>query len=119
MGPKDRGDETWRMPLRKIVISKWLLEIGRALVSHPLTYIPNGIDHKQYCLTQTIEGRPRQIVMMCSPVEFKAPRDGTTPLQIPKKDYPNLPVVLFSTTLPPSSLPHWIPFKQYPPHHPT
>lgn len=115
MGPKDLVDETWRMPLRKIVISKWLLEIGRALVSHPLTYIPNGIDHKQYCLTQTIEGRPRQIVMMCSPVEFKAPRDGITALQIAKKEYPNLRVVLFGNSRRPSWIPQWMTFEQDPP----
>jgi len=85
MGPKDLVDETWRMPLRKIVISKWLLEIGKAFGSHPLTYIPNGIDHNQYRLTQPIEGRARQVVMMCSPVEFNSSRVGITALQIAYK----------------------------------
>ena len=115
MGPKDLVDETWRMPLRKIVISKWLLEIGRALGSHPLTYIPNGIDHKQYRLTQPIEGRPRQIVMMCSPVELKASRDGIAALQIVKKECPDLRVVLFGNSRRPSWIPQWMTFEQDPP----
>jgi glycosyltransferase involved in cell wall biosynthesis len=115
MGPKDLVDETWRMPLRKIVISQWLLEIGRALGSQPLTYIPNGIDHKQYRLTQPIEGRLRQIVMMCSPVEFKASKDGIAALQIAKKEYPNLRVVLFGNSRRPSWIPQWMTFEQDPP----
>src|ERR1700730_14476419 len=60
MGPKELVDETWRMPLRKIVIAQWLLDLGESLGAHSLTHIPNGIDHKQYQITQPTERRPRQ-----------------------------------------------------------
>src|SRR5260370_4353896 len=53
--------------------------------------------------------------MMCSPVEFKAPRDGITALQIAKKEYPNLRVVLFGNSRRPSWIPQWMTFEQDPP----
>jgi glycosyltransferase involved in cell wall biosynthesis len=115
MGPKDLVDETWRMPVRKVVISKWLLEIGRALGSHSLAYIPNGIDHDRYRLVHPIEGRPQQVVMIYSAVAFKGSRDGIAALQIAKKEYPNLRVVLFGNSRRPSWIPQWMTFEQDPP----
>jgi L-malate glycosyltransferase len=115
MGPKDRVDATWRAPLRKVVISKWLLDIGKALGSGSLTYIPNGIDHSRYRLVQPIERRPRQVVMMYSPVALKAARDGVAALEIAKKEFPDLRVVLFGNSRPPSWLPRWMTFERDPP----
>jgi L-malate glycosyltransferase len=115
MGPQALVDETWRMPLRKIVITRWLLDLGRALGAQSLTYVPNGIDHKRYRLTQPIEGRPRQIVMMCSPVGFKASRDGIAALQIAKKEFPDLRVVLFGNSRRPPWVPQWMNYENNPP----
>jgi glycosyltransferase involved in cell wall biosynthesis len=115
MGPQALVDETWRMPLRKIVIARWLLELGRSLGSHSLTYIPNGIDHKQYQITKSIEGRPRQVGMMCSHVEFKRSQDGIAALQIAKNEFPDLRVVLFGNSYRPSWVPDWMSYEGDPP----
>jgi len=115
MGPQALVDETWRMPLRKIVIAQWLLDLGKTLGAHSLTYIPNGIDHRRYRVTQSIEGRQRQVVMMCSPVEFKASRDGIAALQIAKKEFPDLRVVLFGNSRRPPWVPQWMIYEYDPP----
>jgi glycosyltransferase involved in cell wall biosynthesis len=115
MGPQALVDETWRMPLRKIVIAQWLLDLGKTLGAHSLTYIPNGIDHRRYRVTQSIEGRQRQVVMMCSPVEFKASRDGIAALQIAKKEFPDLRVVLFGNSRRPPWVPQWMIYEHDPP----
>ncbi len=115
MGPQVLVDETWRMPLRKIVIAQWLLDLGKTLGAHSLTYIPNGIDHRRYRVTQSIEGRQRQVVMMCSPVEFKASRDGIAALQIAKKEFPDLRVVLFGNSRRPPWVPQWMIYEYDPP----
>jgi len=115
MGPQALVDETWRMPLRKIVIAQWLLDLGKTLGAHSMTYIPNGIDHKRYRPTQSIEGRPRQVVMMCSHVGFKRSRDGIAALQVAKSQFPDLQVVLFGNSYRPSWVPEWMTYEQDPP----
>jgi len=95
--------------------SQWLLDLGKTLGAHSLTYIPNGIDHRRYRVTQSIEGRQRQVVMMCSPVEFKASRDGIAALQIAKKEFPDLRVVLFGNSRRPPWVPQWMIYEYDPP----
>jgi glycosyltransferase involved in cell wall biosynthesis len=114
MGPQNLVDETWRMPLRKIVISQWLLDLGKTLGAHSLTYVPNGIDHNRYRLTQAIEGRPQQVVMMCSFVAFKGSRDGIAALEVAKREFPKLRVVLFGNGRRPSWVPEWMSYEQDP-----
>jgi len=115
MGPKQLVDETWRMPMRKVVISRWLLDLGKALSSHPLTYVPNGIDHQRYRITRPIRERPPQIVMMYSSVEFKGSRDGIAAFQIVKEKFPDLRVVLFGTGRRSSRIPGWMNYVKNPP----
>jgi glycosyltransferase involved in cell wall biosynthesis len=115
MGPKELVDETWRMPLRKIVIAQWLLDLGESLGAHSLTHVPNGIDHDHYKMTQSIEGRSRQVVMMCSHVEFKRSQDGIAALQIAKNEFPDLRVVLFGNSYRPSWVPEWMSYEENPP----
>lgn len=115
MGPQELVDATWRMPLRKVVIAQWLLELGNALGAHSMMYVPNGIDHKRYYLTQPIEQRPRQVVMMCSHVGFKGSKDGIAALQIAKGRFPDLRVVLFGNSYRPPWAPEWMSFAQDPP----
>src|SRR5712664_138204 len=114
MGPKDLVDQTWRMPLRKVVISHWLLEIGRGLTSHSLTYVPNGIDHERYGVTHPIATRPRQVAMMCSPVAFKGSKDGIAALEIAKNKFPDLRVVLFGNSRRSSWIPKWMTYARNP-----
>ncbi|HEX5422922.1 MAG TPA: glycosyltransferase family 4 protein [Candidatus Acidoferrales bacterium] len=95
LGRRDLVDATWRVPIHKVVVSKWLAEIGRDLRASELTHIPNGIDHARYFLKQHIPGRPPRVAMMCSSIPFKGSRKGIEALQIAKRRYPDLKVVLF------------------------
>jgi L-malate glycosyltransferase len=117
MGPKHLVDDTWRMPLRKVVVSRWLVDVGRTLTGHSLTYVPNGVDHKRYRVIQPIKQRGRQVVMMCSPVEFKGSKDGIAALQIAKREFPDLRVVLFGNSRRPSWVPRWMTYEYDPPQH--
>ena len=115
MGPKELIDATWRSPSHKIVVSKWLLELGEELGATDLTYIPNGLEHNKYRLVRPIEERPRQVVMMCSPVGFKACQDGIKALEIAKRRFPDLRVVLFANCRRPAWVPQWMRYWQDPP----
>ena len=115
MGPKHLVDETWLAPLHKVVVSQWLLEVGTSLGAQDLTQISNGIDHEKYRLIRSIESRPRRVVMMCSSVPFKACQDGIKALEIAKREFPDLAVVLFGSGRRPSWVPRWMPFWRNPP----
>jgi len=115
MGPKHLVDETWRMPMRKVVVSRWLLEVGRELCGHTLSYVPNGIDHEHYRVMRPIERRRRQIVMMHSPVDFKGSRDGVAAMQMVKERFPDVPMVLFGTGRRSSWIPKWMTYVRNPP----
>lgn len=114
MRPKDFVDATWRAPLHKVVISKWLFELGQQLGVCDLTYIPNAIDHERYKCIRPIEGRSRQIAMMFSPVPFKGAGDGIKALEIVRREFPDLKVVFFGIGRRQSWIPKWIEYYKNP-----
>jgi glycosyltransferase involved in cell wall biosynthesis len=116
-GAKDLVDATWRAPLRKIVIAKWLKELGQRLGCQDVTYIPNAINHEIFRCTRPIEGRPRRIAMMFSREAFKGSADGIMALEMVKKRFPDLKAVFFSTSRPDESIPQWVEFHRNPPQH--
>jgi glycosyltransferase involved in cell wall biosynthesis len=114
-GPKDLVDATWRSPLHKVVVSKWLCEVGNELGCRDLVYIPNGVDHDRYRLLRPIESRPRQVAMAFSTGSVKGPGDGLRALEIAKEKYPDTRVVMFGTGRRISSIPSWAEYYRNPP----
>jgi glycosyltransferase involved in cell wall biosynthesis len=107
-GRKEFVDATWRSDLHKVVIAKWLKELGEELGCRDVTYIPNAINHDLYRPTRPIEDRPRQVAMMFSPVKFKGSADGIRALEITKQRFPDLKAVFFSTSRFQGEIPDWI-----------
>ncbi len=115
MGPTDLVNETWRSPLHKVVVSKWLVEVGKKLGCDNLTYIPNAVDHNRYRMIQPIEGRPPRVAMAFSKVPFKGGADGLEALRLAREKYPKLKAVLFGQTRLRPSIPKWIEYYSNPP----
>jgi glycosyltransferase involved in cell wall biosynthesis len=115
MGPEELVHETWRAPIRKVVVSRWLFELGKSLGVSDLTYIPNAIDRNLYRLIRPISQRTRQVVMVCSPVKLKGSRDGIKALETAKEEFPDLKVMFFGNSRRPSWVPKWIPYAKNPP----
>jgi glycosyltransferase involved in cell wall biosynthesis len=114
MGPKDLVDQTWRAPINKVVISRWLLELGNSIGASNLTYIPIAINHGLYRVFRPIQERPRQVVMALSWVAIKGSKDGITALEIAKRNFPDLRVVLFGNSRRPPWVPQWMSYSQNP-----
>lgn len=115
LGPNELVDATWRAPLHKIVIAKWLLELGKELGAQDLAHIPNAVSHERFKLTRPIAGRPPQISMMFSTTPLKGSADGIEALRIVKRQFPDLPVVFFGTPRRAAWIPEWIEYHQNPP----
>jgi glycosyltransferase involved in cell wall biosynthesis len=48
-GPAERVDATWRLPMYKIVISRWLERIAHERFGMAdVAYVPNSVDHRQF-----------------------------------------------------------------------
>ncbi|WP_158509648.1 glycosyltransferase family 4 protein [Limnochorda pilosa] len=118
-GPKDRVDTTWRYPLRKIVIARWLYDLGLELgvPRAEMRHIPNGIDHQKYEVFKPIEARPNRVAMLFAHQEWKGAQDGITALELVKRDHPDVQAVLFGVSERPSGLPAWIEYRENPGQH--
>ena len=114
LGPEPLVNATWRLPLSKVVVSKWLLQLGKELGASNITYVPNGINHTHYSLKQPIAGRQPRVAMMFSSVPFKRSRDGIEALQIARQRYPNLTAVLFGKERRKSWIPSWMEYRRDP-----
>ncbi len=114
-GSKDLVDATWRAPIHKVVIAKWLFEIGKGLGCQDMTYIPYGLDHGRYRLLTPIEDRRPRVAMMFSTLQFKASADGVAALRLAKQRYPDVEVVLFGVSRRPPSLSDWAEYYENPP----
>jgi len=114
-GPEERVLATWKAPLEKIVIAKWLAEIA-AQEGESAVYIPNGLDFEQFGVDVPIDQRnPRQVAMLYHDMEWKGSGDGLHALALLKRRYPDLRVELFGVPERPGGLPHWITYHRNPP----
>jgi glycosyltransferase involved in cell wall biosynthesis len=113
-GPEDRVRATWTSPLKKIVVARWLQDIGNDLGVES-SYIPNGIDSTQFGLDQTIETRnPNRMMMLYHSHPVKGSADGLEALALVAKQLPDLRVTLFGTPAANPDFPHWVDYHRLP-----
>lgn len=113
-GPSDRVAATWKMPLHKIVISRWLLEIAGS-VGEQATYIPNGLNHDEfYDSTPLSQRKPASVMMLYHHSRLKGSADGIAALAAVKLEVPELEATLFGVPDRPNDLPAWIKYEQKP-----
>jgi len=110
-GPEADVVNTWKLPLKKIVIAKWLASFADSL-GEKCTYIPNGIDFNEYGVDVPIDKRSRRIAMMYNPDFIKGAWDGINALELIHEKYPDVTVVLFGVAARPFMLPLWIQYVQ-------
>jgi glycosyltransferase involved in cell wall biosynthesis len=114
-GRPARVDETWRLPLRKIVIARWLETRAHAMELEDVCRVPNGLDTATFRVTQPIVGRHPRVAMLYSGWAWKGADDGIAALVIAKSSFPELEAVLFGTHPRPADLPGWIDYLRDPP----
>jgi len=111
----DRVIATWKAPLRKIVISRWLQDKATEL-GQTAEYIPNGMDFKKFGLDTPIEQRnPATVMMLYHRDNWKGSEQGIAALMIAKERCPELKATLFGVFPKPENLPQWIVYHQNPP----
>lgn len=109
-GSEQRIKATWKLPMQKIVIAKWLKKMVNE-IGEECTIIRNGLDFDSYGIDVKIENRnPSKIIMLYHKLGWKGSKIGIEALKIVKKTIPNLEVTVFSTSKKENSIPSWIHF---------
>lgn len=113
-GGEERVMATWKAPLRKIVIARWLEDIGRDL-GERCDYLPNGLDFSKFGCDVAIEARRgTHVGMLWHSLTTKGSADGIAALTLVKQSVPELTVELFGVKPRPEQLPEWMQYHQNP-----
>jgi glycosyltransferase involved in cell wall biosynthesis len=114
-GPEDRVLATWRLPLQKIVIARWLEAIANDM-GEPAVYIPNGLNFNAFAIDVDPGERDAHRVMMLYHDEpWKGSTGGLAALDIARKQVPDLEAHLFGVHPAPAGFSGWIHYHQNPP----
>jgi len=111
---KEKLAAIWRSDLLKVVVSRWLAEIGQAFGAKDIYYIPDAIDQGLFRVTKPIAGRPLRVSMLFSRWAWKGSADGVKALEEAKQKLPALAAVLFGIDKRTSAIPKWIEYYQAP-----
>jgi glycosyltransferase involved in cell wall biosynthesis len=113
-GPEQRVLATWKLPLAKIVIARWLEKIAEELGegSH---LIYNGLDFTRFRVETPIEARdPMQVLAIHHSLDWKGAADALAAFQIAQAAEPRLKLTLFGVPPRPAALPTTIGYHQNP-----
>ena len=106
--PREIILETWKLPLKKIVISRWLQSLA-ASIGEEAHFIPNGLDFQEFGIDIPPETRrPESVGMLWHSQPWKGSASGLQALEIVQRQVPRLHVELFGTDPSPFPLPPWI-----------
>ena len=114
-GSNERVLSTWKLPLRKIAIAKWLVKIAQDIGENAV-HIPNGLDFAAFGMDVPPEKRnPNTVVMLHHKLEWKGFSDGFKAISLVKKSVPELELLLFGVDEKPEGLPGWVTYYRNPP----
>jgi glycosyltransferase involved in cell wall biosynthesis len=114
-GDADRVRATWRLPLRKIVISGWLEEIAAELGEEGRTSrVPIGMDLDRLGVDVPPAARAPRIGALWSSGKEKGSGDVVAAMRAVRERSPAIAAVLFGTAPRPASLPGWIEYTMLP-----
>jgi len=113
-GPDDRVLATWKLPLEKIVIARWLEKIAEDL-GQPAHLIHNGLDFSRFNLQNPIAARDRnQILAIHHSLDWKGAADALAAFQLAQAEEPALKLTLFGIPARPADLAPEIVYHQNP-----
>lgn len=104
--PKDRVQATYRMPMHKITISKWLIELMREQYGDAqVSFVPNSVDTRQFYAPPRQKQAVPTVGLLYSVVPWKGCDISFEALSIVAKHLPNVKLVAFGNDEPSAELP--------------
>ncbi|MBA3915694.1 MAG: glycosyltransferase family 4 protein, partial [Acidobacteriales bacterium] len=116
--PQERTRATYRLPIRKIVISRWLQEIMRVEYGDSsVELVPNGVDHSMFDAPARGKQLRPTVGILHSTTPLKRFDLAVSVLQVVRRSVPDLQVLAFGLEAPVSPLPDFVHFTRDPPQH--
>jgi len=114
-GDRARVINTWKLPLQKIAISRWLGDLARSL-GESSEYIPNGLDFRQFGVDiDPAQRDPNNILMLHHSLEWKGTKEGLAAVEQVRAMGLDVKLTMFGVEMPkPDELPDWVRFEQLP-----
>lgn len=104
--PKKRVEATYSLPLYKITISKWLIDLMRTRYGdRNVSLVPNGIDTKQFYAPPRGKQPIPTVGMLYTPTPWKGCDVSLKAFSVATQKIPNLHLVAFGDTRPSPDLP--------------
>ncbi len=100
--------QTYRLPLKKIAISQWIIDELALLGEQGFGPLGNAIDPDEFYLTETNQARPFDVIFLYHPHRIKGARAGLNILRSLKRNYPECRVVIVAARQPVHRFPKWI-----------
>jgi glycosyltransferase involved in cell wall biosynthesis len=114
-GDEKRVRITWKFPLEKITVSKWLKDMAEEMGEQVSGYIPNGLDFDHFRLINPIKNRvPKTVAMLFSKIDCKGSNDGIKALNLVKKRIPDFRAVFFGVSPKGKGIPKWVKYHKNP-----
>ena len=103
---KDRVIATWALPMHKITIAQWLVDLGKVRCPNDrIELVPNAVDLDQFNAPPRGKQHDPTVGVMYSQANFKGCDIALRAYEIAKAQIPNLKLVAFGTQEPNASLP--------------
>ena len=104
--PVDRVDRTWRLPMHKITISRWLADLARDQFGDAdVSLVPNSVDLKQFHSPPRGKQPTPTVGLMYSLVSFKGCEVSLKAFELASKVVPRLRLLSFGYRDPTPELP--------------
>lgn len=105
-GPPERVDATWRLPMHKIVVSRWLAQIAREKCGdEDVTLVSNAVDFEQFHAPPRDKQPVPTVGVMYSPTPFKGCDISLVAVEQARRQIPSLQLIAFGAHAPTAELP--------------
>jgi glycosyltransferase involved in cell wall biosynthesis len=112
-GDPARVEATWKLPLHKIAVARWLVEHAASL-GERAAYIPNGLDFSSFGIVRPLEERaPNAIALLGHWRPYKGTRDAVEALRRARTAR-DLEVTMFGVMPRPGWVPSWVRYVRNP-----
>lgn len=114
-GLPDRTLKTWSLPLKKITISSWLVDLAHARGDKNVALIHNSVDTSLFHAGDRKKNAMPSLGFLYSLVTFKGVEVTLAALELIKREMPECKMHCFGTSPPPEGmLPNYITFTKSP-----
>ena len=112
-GDPERVEATWKLPLHKLAIARWLVDHAAAL-GETASYVPNGLDFSSFGVDRPLEARaPNAVALLGHWRAYKGTRDAVEALALARRER-DLEVTMFGVMARPGWLPSWLRYVRNP-----